>query len=155
MNLCKCGCGEETNTELALYKPGHHKRKLDFIVDSNDCWIWQKRIGHHGYGYQWDSIKDTMIHAHRFYYEKYKGKITKGLVIDHLCRVRTCVNPEHLEMVTHKVNILRGEGIAAKKSKQTHCIHGHELKEPNLYYTKRGNRQCRQCAIYPAKRKNK
>jgi len=77
-------------------------KSTDYIIDGNDCWIWQLSISWDGYG-----RKDSQ-RAHRLYYEKYKGKIPKGLTLDHLCRKRDCVNPEHLEIVTIAENVRRG-----------------------------------------------
>jgi hypothetical protein len=74
-----------------------------------------------------------------------KVEQTEGLVIDHLCRVPLCVNPEHLEPVTLRENILRGESLSARRARQTHCKHGHEFTAANTYVTVKGQRYCRAC----------
>lgn len=110
------------------------------------CWIWQGRIYDNGYGNFGLNKKYTT--AHRFSYQHFKGKIPKGKVIDHLCRNKTCVNPEHLEAVSIKENVLRGSGIAAKNAKKTHCKRGHEFTPQNTYsYVKNQGigRTCREC----------
>jgi hypothetical protein len=78
----------------------------DYVEDANGCWIWVKSVNKKGYG----QLKrgSATSHAHRWYYEQAKGPIPAGLVIDHLCRVRACVNPDHLEPVTNQENIARG-----------------------------------------------
>jgi hypothetical protein len=69
------------------------------------------------------------------------------LELDHKCRARRCVNPDHLELVTHRENILRGQTIAARRIAQTHCINGHPLSGDNLYLKPSdGGRQCKRCA---------
>lgn len=73
------------------------------------------------------------------------GPVPDGLVIDHLCRNRGCVNPDHLEAVTQQVNAIRGIGPAARNAKAVECIDGHALSGANLYVTKDGRRQCREC----------
>lgn len=85
--------------------------------------------------------------AHRLTYEALVGEIPEGLELDHLCRIRRCVNPAHLEPVTHRVNILRGDTFAARKKAQTHCVNGHELAGHNAYHTptRPNTRQCRTC----------
>ena len=121
---CECGCGNITNIaksdntksgiktgEHYRFIKNHHRRKshIEYIVDEKtNCWIWQLAIKSRGYGNYWHEGKCFL--AHRFYYEKYKGKIPEGLVLDHLCRNRSCVNPELLEPVTQMVNNQRGKG---------------------------------------------
>ena len=83
--------------------------------------------------------------AHRVAYEKAYGPIPEGLVIDHLCRNGLCVNPEHLEAVTRKENILRGEGACAQNARKTHCKRGHELIPENLIERSDGRRDCLLC----------
>ena len=77
------------------------------------------------------------------------GEVPKGLQLDHLCRVRDCVNPYHLEAVTQQENILRGESASAKHARKTHCINGHPLSGDNLYLRPdrgdRAGRACREC----------
>lgn len=89
------------------------------------------------------------MQAHRKVYEWLRGTVPLGLTLDHLCRHRWCVNPDHLEMCSMRENILRGEGVAAKRARQTHCIHGHELTEENTYHRpdrpKGRGRMCRAC----------
>lgn len=78
-------------------------------------------------------------------YEAYFGSIPAGLDLDHLCRVRSCVHPLHLEPVTRGENLRRGVGVTAQKAAQTECIHGHAFDEKNTYIAKNGTRKCREC----------
>lgn len=110
----------------------------------DECWQWLARKDRDGYGRFRDG--PLMVKAHRFAYEQMVGPIPDGLQIDHLCRNRPCVNTRHLEAVTQRVNILRGNGITAKQARQTHCKRGHAFDEANTYVLKRGERQCRICA---------
>ena len=73
------------------------------------------------------------------------GPLPDGLVLDHLCRNRACVNPEHLEPVTQSVNLLRGETVNAAASARTHCINGHEFSPVNTRISPSGRRVCRSC----------
>lgn len=98
------------------------KISSNISVASNGCWEW-KRYLTLGYGHM--MVNRKMYQAHRLIFEMFIHKIPKGLVLDHLCRNRKCVNPEHLEAVTMQVNILRGEGLAAKQARRNHCIRGH------------------------------
>lgn len=83
--------------------------------------------------------------AHRLYYELEKGPIPLGLTLDHLCRVRCCVNPEHLEPVTSVENVMRGENFFAQQARRTHCPKGHPYAGDNLFFSKKGERKCRLC----------
>ncbi len=113
---------------------------------SSGCWIWIAALFKNGYGHYWDN--GYHVYAHRYAYEKIKGIIPEGLEIDHLCRNRACVNPDHLEAVTRHENIIRGAGPKATRIRSaqiTHCPQGHEYTPFNTYRDKRGNRHCMAC----------
>ncbi|MEU6204615.1 HNH endonuclease signature motif containing protein [Micromonospora musae] len=88
------------------------------------------------------------INAHRAAYYLFVGEVAEGLELDHLCRQRRCVNPNHLEPVTGRENVLRGVGLTAKNATKTHCPRGHELAPGNLVPSqlKRGYRSCLRCS---------
>lgn len=117
-------------------------------VTESGCWLWTASTSDDGYGYFGIGSRSIpgsrkVVKAHRFAYVYYKGEIPKGLELDHCCRVPCCVNPDHLEPVTHKVNVLRGIGPTAVNARKTHCINGHALTPENIYP---GGRQCITCA---------
>ena len=108
----------------------------------NSCWEWTDFTHSDGYGKF--RLNGKFVMAHRFSYEFLKEKIPEGLTLDHLCRNRKCVNPNHLETVTIKENLMRGFGACAVNARKTHCIHGHEFTPKNTYFDKIG-RHCRMC----------
>lgn len=120
-------------------------------ISATGCWIW---TGSTSCGYGQIQIDRRNYRAHRVGYELLIGPIPEGLQIDHLCRVRRCWNPDHLEPVTIRENVLRGEGITARAARQTHCIHGHELTPENIA-SRPGDprrRDCLTCANERARR---
>lgn len=127
--------------------------RLEYIVDENGCWIWQKGFDEDGYGKLVDKRgKGTTVRAHRVSYEKFKGPIPEGLILDHLCRNPPCINPDHLEPVTHSINSRRGIGFAAINAVKTHCPQGHPYEGRNLYIHPSGSRICRKCNLEAQKR---
>lgn len=112
-------------------------------VTEGGCWEWTGVLVR-GYGQMLVSRSSTR-YVHRIAYEEFVGPIPKGLTIDHLCRNRACFNPEHLEPVTMRENLLRGNTRQAANAQKTHCVRGHPLSGDNLYVTKRGSRNCREC----------
>lgn len=113
------------------------------IDQTESCWLWTAARGGGGYGII--SVDGHMRPAHRVLYELVVGPIPEGLQLDHLCRVRHCVNPGHLEPVTARENTLRGDTIPARCSARSHCINGHAFTEANTYRTREGWRACRAC----------
>lgn len=91
----------------------------------DECWPWKAGKIPGGYGAVWDKRIDNNRLAHRTAYEMLVGPVPDGLEIDHLCRNRACVNPNHMEVVTAKENVLRGIGISAQNARKTHCKNGH------------------------------
>lgn len=112
-------------------------------VRPSQCWSWRGTLSN-GYGRLGDG-RHNLIPAHRISYEIHKGPIPEGLEVDHTCRNRQCTNPDHLEAVTQRINILRGESIVAHNARKTHCPKGHEYIAENTIVTKDGTRRCRAC----------
>lgn len=111
--------------------------------DPAACWIWDASRSTDGYGHM--RVDGVLVQAHRLAYRMFVGPIPGGLTLDHLCRVRHCVNPFHLEPVTNEENIRRGTAGQWLRDK-TACPHGHPYDEANTHHTRRGSRACRACA---------
>lgn len=107
------------------------------------CWAWLGTIERGGYGMF--RLSGVSVRAHRYAYELLIADIPDGLVIDHLCRNRACVNPWHMDPVTNEVNVMRGRSFAVQNAEATHCPEGHAYAGENLTVTARGWRQCRSC----------
>lgn len=106
---------------------------------------WDCNFADRANGYRSVQIRGRGYRAHRVVYECLKGRIPDGLPLDHLCRNRRCVNPDHLEAVPGRINTLRGLGPTAKNARKTHCPNGHSLSEDNLHNNKNGYRVCATC----------
>lgn len=120
-------------------------------VDRNGpggCWLWTAgRAGGRGgyeYGHFWFAGRQRA--AHRVAYELFIGPIPDGLTLDHLCEVKLCVNPAHLEPVTSGVNSSRSASNPSTiNAAKTHCKHGHPFSGDNLLLRPDGGRACREC----------
>lgn len=104
------------------------------------CWVWQGRIN--AKGYSAFGLWGGQVRGHILSYELMVGPVPEGLVVDHLCRNRACINPGHLEPVTNRENILRGKGAAARNARKTECSKGHPFDGVD----NRGQRTCSVCA---------
>lgn len=107
-------------------------------LPTDACVVWTGKLNQDGYG------------QHRLVWKAVGGPPPGGkgsarMTLDHLCRNRACVNPAHLELVPHRVNVLRGDTPAARKAAQTHCVKGHEFTPENTYRRPEGERECRAC----------
>jgi hypothetical protein len=116
-----------------------------FQVEADGCWSWLGAKNGHGYGVVRVDGR-PMRGAHRVVYEAMRGEIGDGLHLDHLCRVRHCVNPDHLEPVAQRENTLRGEGPSAANARKTACLRGHPLVGDNLIaFANPHRRSCKTC----------
>lgn len=107
------------------------------------CWEWPMNRDRRGYGrVGW---KNRIAFVHRLVYEHFVGPIPEGMDPDHLCRNPACANFEHIEVVPHKENCLRGTSGPAINAAKTHCDYGHPLSGSNLYLPPHGGRQCKKC----------
>lgn len=117
-------------------------RKVDIV--SGGCWLWNGNRYRNGYGqFRLSQPRRCMVLAHRFAYEQFVGPIPEGKELDHLCRVRHCVRPDHLEPVTRSENLLRSPLIGRTRNHDT-CKNGH-IWTPETTYIYRGHRSCRIC----------
>jgi hypothetical protein len=122
-----------------------------------ECWEWTGGFYSNGYGHFYHNYQHIM--AHHAVYELYKGCVPVGLELDHSCYNPKCVNPNHLEPVTHEVNVQRavavGRGAGAFQAAKTHCPKGHEYTEENTYRHKSGKRErhCKICVLARQKAK--
>lgn len=114
---------------------------------NSGCWLWAGSVNKDGYASL--TLGGRTVIVHRLSYIQHKGDIPSGLELDHKCRVRCCVNPAHLEPVTHAENVRRGMSgtiNGARQSAKTHCPHGHAYEGRNVYTDRHGRRYCRICA---------
>lgn len=120
-----------------------YRSKLD---PATGCVLW---IGSRTDGYGNLYVGGKNKKAHVLAYTLAKGPVPKGLELDHLCRVRHCINPDHLEAVTHSVNVSRGanrDTLANYQRAKTHCPKGHPYSGDNLFHNRAGDRCCRTCS---------
>lgn len=118
-------------------------KKVKFPSDWSGCWNWTAARHPRGYGHFF--VYGKVVNAHRVAWWIFIGDIPEGKELDHLCKNRSCVNPLHLEPVTHAENVARGD-VALFNNSKTHCPQGHEYNEANTNYNKKINRRtCRVC----------
>lgn len=143
--FCSLRCYQSRPEEYRFWNKTIREGPIpEYAAHLGSCWIWNGSLSCEGYGI-FILRGHIPIGAHVFSYKIAHGEVEPGKQIDHLCRVRCCVNPSHLEAVTIRVNVLRGEGICAQNARKTHCKRGHPFDGTNLRTTPNGERICRQC----------
>lgn len=126
--------------------PADLERFWSKVEKTSTCWLWMagKRRGYGAFQITTNGQRST-IQAHRIAYGLVAGDVPVGLVLDHVCRVRACVNPDHLRPVTDAVNILAGIAPAAINARKTHCKRGHSLMDESNVYRRGRMRVCKAC----------
>lgn len=128
------------STFQATMKRTEFRRFMEKVsIAGDECWPWEGSMRANGYGRFGEPTKL----AHRMSYEYFRGEIPDDLQLDHLCRNRGCINPWHLEPVTPRENLLRGQTKAAENAAKTHCPQGHPYDERSV--RKNGSRRCLEC----------
>ena len=120
---------------------------------NSGCWLWDGGWHSNGYGAFYDGQRSGM--AHRFAYRCFVGEIPDGLQLDHKCRVRCCVNPDHLQLVTSGQNTMLGFGPTAVNHRKDTCNHGHLLTPENVRISMRDGRPRRHCRTCARRHKKK
>lgn len=128
---------------------GRFWEKIAVPSPRTKCWLWTAALDISGYGVF--RVAEKMVKAHRFSYTLARGPIPDGLQVDHLCRVRRCVNPDHMELVTNRENFLRGSALTARLHHLGICIRGHALAGENARRSG-GRVRCRICTNEAARR---
>lgn len=132
--------GDRTPTEIRFWP------KVAKGETTEDCWLWRGGRTESGYARLFRNDPKGQLRAHRVAFELMVGPIPEDLTLDHLCRVRHCVNPWHLEPVTLAVNVLRGESLNARNARKTQCHNGHPFDGINTHIDAKGHRSCRACS---------
>lgn len=127
-----------TDSPAAGFLAQHRER---ISIDPAGCWLWQGYVRPDGYA----AYGKPRRFAHRLAFEAFRGPVPEGLELDHLCRVRSCVNPAHLEAVTHRENLSRGPSTNWIPARTGACLRGHRRTEGTSYRTPAGAVQCRIC----------
>jgi len=156
LTFAQAASGTEVFMAFHIIYPPEHVRFWSKVTISevrsyngSQCWEWSAAKDPLGYGrFGLTSpgyyIKGKLILSHVWAYQYCRGLVPEGLELDHLCRNPSCVNPWHLEAVTHRENVLRGNGYSARNFRKTHCKWGHPLSGDNLVM-KGAFRRCRIC----------
>lgn len=148
---CKSLCNKHYAAKRAHGTPTPHQptmperfwAKVQKAVDDG-CWLWTGALTGAGYG-NFAVEPSRRVAAHRLAYELVRGAIPEGLVLDHLCRNRACVNPSHLEPVTNRENVMRGEHPRVLISRTQVCTRGHDMTGHGGYEHPKWGRACREC----------
>jgi hypothetical protein len=126
--------------------------RMSMPEPNSGCVLWLGSLDDKGYGRIRQPGKTSL--AHKVAYELYVGPVPDGMELDHLCRNPACRAVWHLEPVTHRVNLLRGVGPAAKNAAKTVCVNGHPFDDANTYRKPRGWRECRICRANARRRRS-
>jgi len=145
--VCECGCGNPPRAQSRFIKGHNGRRPMEVrfwekVDKADDCWLWVGGKSSAGYG-TFNLGDQKYDYAHRVAYRLMVGSIPEGLVLDHLCRVRHCCNPNHLEPVVQLENVRRGQGVFEFAGR---CMSGkHQIDRPSDYRLIDGGRRCLAC----------